>query len=437
MNVYKRSGPAGIAAIVLVLLLPGRSLSWGSTWLGANLERIVNDARWRMGTLKYNASLQLSNAGYDSDVYFGSALKPVPDYTFTAGPQVRLFVPLAKGVILDLSEMPQYAFYLRTAGDRAFNNSLRGQLHLALDRLYFQAGGKLVSAKERVSTELNIHIRRREDDLTGMSFWQVSEKTALALQYRSFRYEYEPSADGSINIGLNLNRTERYFNLTGYLQQVARSRLYMDAEYGSFSFKEPLSRNKDSRSYGLFIGLEFLPAPEKQEQGKGIEGKINFGYKSFDFLDPRRPDYRGLVGNSSLVLRLVERTALRAGFTRDIQFSAFSDIAIYIQTSVGAGLSYAFTRMISFLYDFSYNRNKYVQIQNVGSLQQDEYFNHSLGFSVRLQKNLEGSLVASFGRRNRNTDPAALPRNFIGFTLNYGHSSGDVSILENPFSRYR
>jgi hypothetical protein len=236
MNVNKRSGPAGIAALVFVLLLAGRSWGWGNTWLGTQLERIFNDARGKIGSLKYNASLQLLNAGYDSDIYFGSALKAVPDYTFTVGPHLRLFVPLAKGLLLDISETPQYAFFLRSDHDRALNNSFRGQLHLALDRLYFQAGGRLVNAKERISTELNIHLRHREDDLTGMSFWQISERTALALQYRSFQFEYEPPAEGSLNVGTNLNRMERYLNATAYLQQVARSRFYVEAEYGTFAF---------------------------------------------------------------------------------------------------------------------------------------------------------------------------------------------------------
>jgi hypothetical protein len=382
-------------------------------------------------------ALQLYTAGYDSDIYFGSTLKPVPDYTFTVGPNLRLFYPLAKGVVLDISEIPQYTFYLRTYPDRALNNSFRSQIHFALDRLYFQAGGKLVDAKERISTELNIHLRHREDDLTGMSFWQISKEAALALQYRSFQYAYENSPDGSLNVGANLNRTEHYLNLTAYLQQVARSRFYLDAEYGSFAFKDPISRYKDARSLGLFFGIEFLPALTKEEQGKGIEGKINLGYKSFNFLDPRREDYRGLVANSSVVLHIISRTALHGGFTRDIQFSAFSDIAIYIQTVYRAGFSRALTRTVNFLYDFSYNRNNYVQTKDVLSLGQDEYLNHSFGLSFRLQKNLEMSLVASVGQRNRNLDPSPFRRNFFGFNLTYGYSSGDVSILENPFSRFR
>ncbi len=437
MKAHKGSLRAGIALIVLVLLCPGRSWSWGNTWLGINLELIVNDARGRMGSLKYNAALQLFTAGYDSDVYFGSTLKPVPDYTFTVGPNLRLFYPLAKGIVLDISEVPQYAFYLRTVPDRALNNSFRSQIHFALDRLYFQVGGKLVDAKERISTELNIHLRHREDDLTGLSFWQISKQTAVSLQYHSFQYAYENAPDGSLNVGANLNRTERYLNLSAYLQQVARSRFYLDAEYGSFVFKEPVSKYKDARSLGLFLGLAFLPPLAKEEQGKGIEGKINLGYKIFDFLDPRRVDYRGLVANSSLVLHIIDRTALHGGFTRDIQFSAFSDIAIYIQTVYSAGFSRALTRTVNFLYDFSYNRNSYVQPKDIPFLGADEYFNHSFGLSFRLQKNLELSFVANVGQRNRSLDPEPFHRNFFGFNLTYGYTSGDVSILENPFSRYR
>jgi hypothetical protein len=123
--------------------------------------------------------------------------------------------------------------------------------------------------------------------------------------------------------------------------------------------------------------------------------------------------------------------------TRNIQFSAFSDIAIYLQTAVSAGFSRAFSRTVNFLYDFSYNRNNYVQLRAAGDLEQDEYFDHSFGLSFRLQRDLELGLVASLGRRNRNIDRSAFPRNFFGFNLTYGYSSGDVSLIENPFSRNR
>ncbi|MGB8953596.1 MAG: outer membrane beta-barrel protein [Candidatus Aminicenantales bacterium] len=425
------------AVIFSVLLFPGRSFGWGKTWLGANLEQIVNAAHWKMGSFRYNAAFRLTNAGYDSDIYFGSTLNPVPDYTFTAGPEVRVYLLLKKGIVFDISEIPQYVFYLYTKQARALNNAFRGQVHFALERLYFQAGGGLINAKERISTELNIPVRRKQNDLAGQAFWQISEGSAVALQYRSFTFEYENPTDGSINLRENLNRKSSYINFAAYLQLVSGTRFYLDAEYGSFVFREPISSFKDSRSYSIFGGVEFLPAQADKEQIRGIQGRINLGYKSFDILDPQLKDYKGLVGNTSIAINIIKFTTLRGVFARDIQFSVYSDIPYYIQTVYGAGFSRAFTSRINLTYDLSFSRNDYAQLEDNGSrgARLDKYITHVFGLGFKLRKDLELNLMASLSTRSSNLVEEVNHRNFIGFNLTYGYSPGGISMLASPFSR--
>lgn len=83
----------GITVIFSVLPFSDQSFGWGNTWMGTNLERIVNTARGKMGLFRYNAAFQLGTY-YDSDIYYGITQDPVPDYTFTAGFQLSLFLPL-------------------------------------------------------------------------------------------------------------------------------------------------------------------------------------------------------------------------------------------------------------------------------------------------------------------------------------------------------
>ena len=98
----------------------------GNTWVGINLEQMVNAARIRLGELRLNAAFELTNAGYDSDVYYGYLEEAVPDYTFSAGLPVQVLLPLSKKVVLDVSDTPQYLFYLDTERERAWNNTLPG-----------------------------------------------------------------------------------------------------------------------------------------------------------------------------------------------------------------------------------------------------------------------------------------------------------------------
>jgi len=124
---------AQVAVIFSVFLFPGRSFGWGNTWLGVNLEQIVNAARLKIGPFRGNVGFQLGNVGYDSDIYFGNTRDRTPDYTFAARPSAHFYLPLKKGIVLDIAEAPQYVFYLKTKAERAWNNSFLAQAHFALD----------------------------------------------------------------------------------------------------------------------------------------------------------------------------------------------------------------------------------------------------------------------------------------------------------------
>lgn len=403
--------------------------------MGINLEQIVNTARGKIGPLRYNAAFQLERAGYDSDIYFGNTLNPVPDYSFTVGPSISVYIPLKKRIVFDISEIPQYVFYLNTEKDRALNNTIRGRAHLALERLYFMAGGGLEDAKQRVTSELYYNVRRKVNDLSGLAFWQISNGLAAAILYRNSSYEYENPDEGGFNWEI-LNRNENHINLAAILQGTNRTRFFLNAEYGSYVFTETISNSKDSLSYSIFGGIEFLPPPTDIEQTRSIQGNLNLGYKRFDVLDPEHNDYEGLVGNSSLTFSIIKFTTLRVVFIRDVQFSIYSDLTYYIQTVYGTGISRALTRRINLSYDFSFNRNDYEEHEEGGiEGARIEYINHNFRLGFRLRENLSFNITASLGKRTSDFIEQTNRRFFIGFNMTYGYPSGDISMGAIQLSR--
>jgi hypothetical protein len=433
MKVAKRWMTAGIAAMVSLLLWPGRSYGWGNTWMGTSLEQIVKAARLRLGPFRYNASLAFSSV-YDSDIYFGSAINPVPDYSFAVGPHLRFFLPLKGGLVFEIAEIPLYMYYVRSKQERTLNNAFQSQVHLALDRWYFRANAELKDAKERVSTELNFNVRRREVDLSGLSFLQLSQSTALSLQFRSNEYRYENPAEGTVNYQAALNRRENYLDLTAFFQTSVRRRLYLTAEYGSFSFTEAATTGKDSRSYSVFGGIDFLPPVSETEGAKGFLGKVNLGYKRF-YVIQRAQSYDGLVGNTSLSVKIFNFATIQGIFSRDIQFSAFADYTGYVQTILGAGISRNLTRRMMVAYDLSYTQNDYgiFEMANALSAQLDSYITQTLMLSYRLQENLELRLSGSLGSRRSNLVDQIHRRSYIGLSITYGYRSRDFSPLTSQY----
>ena len=429
---------AGLFATLLLVSVPSRAFAQGQTWLGQTLEQSIASAWGRAGALRYNAALQVDSAGYDSDIYYGMLAGRVPDYTFSAGPEFRVFLPIKKRVVFDIADSPRYVFFATTERERALNNAFAGNLHLVFDRVYIQAGAGLDNAKQRLSPELNLNVRLKTGDYSGLILWQASKEASFALQYQRTKYAYENLSSETTDISANLDRTESFARFLAYLQQRSRVRFYLGGEYGLYRFTDSLSSYRNSRSYGAYAGAAFVP-PEGGYEGEtsGMRGGFTLGYKRLDVIDPSLKDYSGLSGNVAVSLGIMRMTALRLFFSRGPQFSVYSDQVYYLQTAYGAGLSRSLSRHVVFTYDFSYSRGDYPAVGADGTgptvTSNFKYWTHALRLSFRLRRDLQFSLLADLGRRNQ---PSALQpvsnRAFIGFGLTYGYSGGLFSLPTGP-----
>ena len=433
----KRAVLTGLLIASLAFLAQGRALAWGNTWMGALIEQQVTMAQGKLGILRYNGAFRLDNAGHDSDIYYGSTDAPVPDNTFTVGPEVRFFLPVNKKIVFDVYESPRYVFFFDTERERALNNFFGGQTHFVFEKFFMQAGMELVDAKERLSTELNINVRLKEKSLAGLVLWQVSHDTSLILQYKRSTFSYENLTSGVDNIRENLNRTESFFNFIASLQHHSKTRFYLDGECGSISFSEAASLLRNTRSYGVYGGIEFLQTAEGARVTSGIHGRINLGYRYFNIYDPQTKDYSGLTGNTSVSVGFLRLTAFRLFFSRSPQFSAYSGRTFFLQTIFGVGLARALSKRCSLYYDFFYDRNNYpaTDITGGGGMEgpADRYTTHSVRLNLRPRRDLEVTFFTNLGKRHSRLGARPVSEhNFFGFSLIYGSLSGRFSLPIAP-----
>ena len=418
-------------------LAPRSSFGQENNWMGASLQQAVNSTPWRTGPIRASAAFRLDNGGYDSDIYYGFAIDTVPDYRFTAGLDTRLFLMIKDKIVLDFAERPTYEFYLHTRNERAWNNAFRGEIHFVLRRVYVRAGAGLADVRERMSPELNINVRRKEDSVLGLAFCQVSRGVSMALQFRGFSFQFQNPSGGGYSVRENLNRREAYVNFRTYLQGTERTRFYLDGEYGIFHFTEAVSSLRDSRSYSVYTGVEFLPPVGDEGRTRGVYGRINLGYRKFDMNESWRGNFEGLVGNSGISITVWRRTALRAYAGRDLQFSAFSDYTYYLQSFYGAGLSRYFSRRTLFTYDYFYSVIKYPWFTGGGTSSDRANFRaHSLRLLFRPLRNLELGLTALLANRGEGMYIAGGKRYYIGLTFIYGTPSAETPFLANPNSQF-
>jgi hypothetical protein len=407
-----RRGPNSIIlylSIVLALASLKEAHAYGKTWLGRDLERRISEAGFSLGPFRMDTAFTLSNVGYDSNIYYMATENPVHDVTLTAGLALNIYLPIKKKIIISVYELPEYVYYMETVRERGWNNFFNGEVHFVFSRLVLTLGKGYTSARERWNTEIDIRPRQIEDSYLGSLLWQVSKRTSFGLSYRRAKFNYESAEFQGFDIPAQLDRVEDYVSFTSFYQASFRTRLFIDAEYGRFDFANPLSL-KDSESYAAHGGFEFSPL------GK-IRGTVKVGYKYLNTLSASRQDYRGLVGDSQVSVRLMSPWRIRAYYRRDIRFSVWYDAAYFLEDVYGAGTSLYLFRNIRLDYDYSRGRNSYPEGISVKRL--DDYLIHSVGLYLRIKSKVALGVIASHWERRSNLTFENDNRNFLGFNLIY------------------
>ena len=427
MSGKKFFGMAGLVFAIWLVGVSGMAYGQGNTWPGAGLAAMVEGARWRLGALRVNAAFTLANTGYDSDIYYGLfGGDPVPDWTVSAGAPVQVLLPLSKSVVLDLSDTPQYLFYLDTQRERAWNNTFRGQIHFAMDRFYIQAGGGTADVRRRFSLELDINVREKRDSLDGLVLWQASKATSIALLVERSQYDYGDAEYLGTSIAEMLNRNEDHVDMIAYVQPNLRTRLFLDGQYGIYTFTGGAPRNQDAKSYGIFGGIEFVPRTGEIVGRMDIRGGFKLGYMRLDVADPELADGSGFAGEADVSVALTQKTSAQLFFSRGFQFSVYSGAAYYLSTIYRAGLSQRLSRRATLSYDVSFGRTSYPEDGDIQGLS-ERYTTHTFSLNLRLARQLDVTFMGTLGRRMRGATGLPLDRQFFGLSLTYGFPATRMS----------
>jgi hypothetical protein len=417
---FRRQYAAPVIAVGLALLASFLSprLSWAETWKGLELRRKIDEAPWRFGPIRIQPQLVISNAGIDSNIYYAAA-EPIKDFTVTAGPAATVYVPIYRKFVLSAFGSPQYVWYSKTERERTWNYYFNGAAQLILKKVFFSVESVYSDARERWNTEIDIRPRRKGMGYGGSMLINLAHRTSISFAYRMSNYDYESvEYEGGFNVRDRLNRREQYVNLSSYYLASSQKRFFLDLEYGQYDFEFVAAATlRDSRSGALYAGLEFSPL------GRRVRGRVRFGYKTFDVRDPFGEDFRGLVGDTMLSVRVARPLAIRGSYTRDVRFSLWYNNPYYIESRPGAGASLYVFRFLRFDYDYSFGRSDYPLDQEIEPgvevKRRDDFKIHSAGVYFKIVKNTALGFVASWWTRDSNIAGEDDNRTFFGLNLTY------------------
>ena len=419
-----------ILFISIFFFFSSQSFAQSGNWMANTVLSLFQNAPWKLGTVRAYRQFTLGNAGYDSDIYYGYYDTHYPDASFNAAPAFQWFVPLSKLVIFDSYQSLEGVFYFKNENERAFNFVTRNQVHFLSKKFYGKTGLNYSNVRQRFSPELLIHIRQEEISWDGLFLWQFSRSTAAAWQIRGARLNYRQPAYEGISIDRELNRNEYYADAFLYFQPGMRSRLFLNGQLGLYDFRYSESKFKDSHTYAVFGGLEFIPALGSPRPV--FEGNFNIGYMYLDLKNRQFKDASALVGNGNILLNLSRWLSLQAYYSRDFSVSVYSSLLHYLQTTYGGGLRFTLSKRVTLGNDFAQGLSKYPLSQEE-SLTGPEYRFTTMmaNLGIRISRDWSLNIFGTFNQRKLLPEERKLKRYFIGFNLTFGSIPGE-NILPIP-----
>jgi len=379
--------------------------------------------RLRVGPVRLVPVFRLSDAGYDSNVYFreeGSGA--VGDATATLSPELRGYWLIGSSIILSATENPEYLAFAREKSLRAFTNSVSAGLRwLLLRRFSLSAEYHALSHVRRSLSELDRRIRDTATGATGGLFFETARGTAFGFAGTVDDFRYKDVASGIPDdiYGRMLDRREASAAVELHYRVFSASSLFATVGVTRYDFSNPESAWRDGSSFQAWGGFRFPLSGRAR-------GAVRIGWKSFRPDVPDRKPFAGFVAATDVAFRL-GRLGVTLGLDRDNAFSYNESAFYYVDTRARAGVSLYIAEFLRLDGGVQYGTISYPEPQQVwwdGVLivvdrREDIQRNFSVGPVVRLSGTVGLGLTYNFYKRTSNAPGFDVRRNFVGAFITY------------------
>jgi len=371
----------------------------------------------KWGPLWARPGLTIPTLGYDSNVFYrpdGSLLPQVGDYFIALSPRLQGMVLFGHRAFLTFDERLEFYLYAKQTDVNYFNQL--GKMRLTVPfrsfGLYADAGYDRV--RDRPIDAQDQRPIRKETPLGVGAIVKVGWRTDAELGFTHLRATAEdpdeilgctPGVDpGCFSLAQRNDRTERGTRL---LLTGSRRRIEFDDE----------AVGRDGREWRYGSGVDF-------GIGGKISGTLRAGYAHFDLSDPAAVDYRGIVGDIALAVRLGgqgSRLTLRG--LRDVRYTLYESTPLYRYGNMDATLVKYFNRLLGM--EAGIGRGTVTYLGDPEN-RVDDLLMGSVGVRVRLSENDIGRRVEyafRYIRTRRDSTNDALDQNrgTIGFGVSFGY----------------
>ena len=290
--------------------------------------------RFRLGPLRFTPSIALTNLGVDDNV-FNDDTDPKSDTTGGLGPAVNLWMRVGRSR-LNGQVSGQYVYFREYENQRSWSTTDQLKWEFPLGRVTPFIAGSYANTRTRPGFEIDSRAHQIAQAVTVGTTVTLSGVTSLMLAgaRSSVRFDENETFAGA-DLAQALNGTQQTESLQLRLRLTPLTTFVVGADALQDRLDEASIRN--ANSIRVMPGFELKPAAL-------ISGRVLVGFRRFDALSSRVPDYQGVIADVGATY-IAGATKFVLRVSRDLNFSfeetdpyyALTDLGLTITQRMGRG----------------------------------------------------------------------------------------------------
>lgn len=281
--------------------------------------------RFVLGPLQWTPTLQLREAGIDSNV-FNTPENAKQDMSGSFVPQVDSLLTLGIMKAATLGSV-EYVYFDKYKNERALNGRVATRMTFPLSRIEPTANFSWARVKERATTEIDVRAPRTDRAYGAGLTTKLSSRLVLNTEIARQAVLYDSgSSFRGVDLATQLNRQTTTITAGVHIAASPLTSFFIDGSVGRDGFELQSSRNTDNVRGNL--GLEFAPDAV-------IRGRAQVGYHK---MQPQHASstpggalaFSGVTSTVDLSYTLLGRTQFTPRFSRDSSYSISTAQPYYV-----------------------------------------------------------------------------------------------------------
>lgn len=357
--------------------------------LKEEVERSLEDARWRLGPIRLSPWFGLRQIGYVDNVFAGNAVddRRVSDLTAVAGAGLTAFLPTGPDVVWTVDARPEYVWWR----DLSERNQLTGRYGAGVfaffNRLELQATAGREEGQGVASSEFPQLTVTRTDRVDASGRLRLGGKTdlSLAASWSEYSNQSDVLNDPRVPLFAQLDRRERLSRAAIGYQLSRRTRIALGIEH---SQTDSLA-SRDLSSSGT------APTLDLRALGGRTTLDLHLARRS---LNPRGGStfvpYRAWNGDFQATVTPKARLAYQLYGSVQPSLSLSTDYTAYEQRRLGIALHAPLSRRLAATLFAESGQNRYAAVVGAPP-RRDDTASYGIQLEVELARSLTFSLRAS------------------------------------------